>query len=434
MPEILPAPPFTGIELLLIIVYLLLFGSLIYRFGALQLRGLPPIASVAAFGVKAIFGLAFITYHFHRYGINDAYNYFLHSEAIWQAKKELGIEAYFRLAMGANDTYLSPAMFRYAWDSEYWSDAGAYSILRFHAIIHWFTGGYYYVNGVFMAMIMYWAGLNFYLIFTHYNYDNKNINSNNKYLVAALVFSVPSVLFWTAGIHKDGMIYACVSWALWQTTKLLHHRTTVLNVAISIIQIIIACLLLAMFRSYLLPILLVSLLIYAYLTLYNKNILIQYCSLMVLGGLTIWLGVVFLHVPLLAKLAQRQADFLAEWGNSDFTVPILQPTWQSLIVNTPRALKNAILRPYFWQADTVFKIITGIEPILLLGGVAVLWWRRQRYTATPLTYFLLTYAVANCLMIGLLLSNAGTLVRYRTVALHLLVLCVLSFCKSERKI
>jgi hypothetical protein len=51
--------------------------------------------------------------------------------------------------------------------------------------------------------------------------------------------------------------------------------------------------------------------------------------------------------------------------------------------------------------------------------------RRTESKANPLSYFIFFYAASNLLLVGLLVSNVGTIVRYRSIALSLLFVVAL---------
>ena len=146
------------------------------------------------------------------------------------------------------------------------------------------------------------------------------------------------------------------------------------------------------------------------------------------------------HISFLEKLVWKQREFISEWGNLDIDLPILEPTWLSLVEKIPLALKNALLQPFLGQHKGIVLLSMGLEPIsigawtLFLGSSLFLKknTENESFALSPISYFLITYCLLNLILVGLLTANIGTLVRYRTVALSLIPLAVLSF-KSIKK-
>ena len=131
--------------------------------------------------------------------------------------------------------------------------------------------------------------------------------------------------------------------------------------------------------------------------------------------------------PLMEIFTTRQQDFLSETGNSAIKGALpLEPSVLSLISQLPVATLNVCFRPFIWDCNDLLQYVAAIEIIIFWVFVIVSFpYRKIEKAANPLSYFLFFYAVSNLLLIGLLVSNVGTIVRYRSIALSLLFVVVL---------
>ncbi|MEY4926888.1 MAG: hypothetical protein RI894_1324 [Bacteroidota bacterium] len=422
-----PTPPyhFTINEGSFLLLALLLFGAVIYRFG--QLKGLPAYVAPSLFATKAAAALAYIAYHARIPDGGDAYHFFYYSRYIQAAFYE-NPHYYFRLLLGANDSFVATPIYKYTWQLEYWSDDDSYAILRFHAILRWFSGGFYTIHGAFMAVLLYFASRNIYTVLYNYiDFEEKK----QTYLLTTAVFFVPSVWFWTGGIHKDGFIYIGLSLLIYS----FHYLSNLKSVSILsnfslILKGILGVFLLFLCRSYLLvalfPALFFGLFFGARFSFFNTKKGLQYIILLGLGLILFYSVITIADLPFLEKLARKQREFISEWGNLDFSVPQLAPTWASLLQNLPIALRNGLFQPVLSTHSSIILLVMGLEPIFLLLFSAFLAFQQKNVKTTPLTYFLLTYCLLNLLLVGLLTANIGTLIRYRSVALGLIPLLAFS--------
>lgn len=107
----------------------------------------------------------------------------------------------------------------------------------------------------------------------------------------------------------------------------------------------------------------------------------------------------------------------------------LQPTWSSMLVNSPWALISGLFRPFVWEANTIFKFITGLENlVLLILAIFSLRYFRGVFTSRYRLLILSTllYCVVLSIFLALSTPNFGTLARYGVGFLPFLVLLVSS--------
>ncbi|MFZ2905395.1 MAG: hypothetical protein WAZ98_04240 [Cyclobacteriaceae bacterium] len=103
----------------------------------------------------------------------------------------------------------------------------------------------------------------------------------------------------------------------------------------------------------------------------------------------------------------------------------LEATWSSVIINSPWALVSGLFRPFIWEADSVLKVLTSFENVVLLVLVIISWRLVKNVGKSPhrlLIAAVLSYCLLLCIFLAIATPNFGTLVRYRIGFLPFLLL------------
>ncbi len=375
---------------------------------------------LAAFAMKIAAGLVYSAVHQALYNGGDAYKYFKGGKVIHNALWE-NPWYYLRLVFGKNGGFVETPIYKYAYHTECWDHVGSYAFCRLNALFHLVSGGYYSVHILFMALLMLLAGLNFYKILAPLRLMPDKV-------LYVLIFLSPSLLFWTGGIYKEGMVYLGLSCCMLAIIRLATGKRMF---RFSLLLILGLCLI-ALFRNYLLLLLLPALMLLFYTLKYPKKAGWKFLGIYGLGLLSLIALMPFSPVNLYEVLAQRQWAFLAEWGGSDFNVVPLEPHLASFVGFLPTAILNVLFRPFLWDADTTVQLLSGLGIALFWVLMLVFLFLKKKKTAWhPIQWFFLFYAITNLLLVGFLVSNAGTITRYRVVAIHFLILLVVSLIDFE---
>lgn len=216
--------------ILLAIAYSSLFILLIRKLSFFRSEAISKNAFTFAFIVKLCFGFLFwavYTYHVPYQNYADAFLYFDDGKALYSALFNNPID-YVKLLLGFNDASLN----QYLDLTGYWSrefNQGIYNetktVIRFNALVCLFSFGQYHVHTVFMCFLSF-AGLTG--IFKAFLPFLKN----KKWELFAVVFFIPSVLFWGSGVLKEGLI-------LFGSGMLIYHWFKILNKGFSLFQLIL---------------------------------------------------------------------------------------------------------------------------------------------------------------------------------------------------
>ena len=95
----------------------------------------------------------------------------------------------------------------------------------------------------------------------------------------------------------------------------------------------------------------------------------------------------------------------------------------------PMASINVIGRPFIWECQDFLQVLACLEIMCFLGLIlfALVLKRKSVQAPNLLLKFIIVYSLCNLLLIGLLVPNAGTIVRYRSISLGLLSALLIHF-------
>ena len=190
--------------LLLAAGYALLFIFIIRKHRFYHVDGISKNAFTVTFIAKIISGFAFwavYTYYGNYANKSDAFLYFDDGKILYSALFNNPLD-YVKLLLGFDDESLK----YYINQTGYWSrefNQGLYNetrtVIRFNALTCLFSFGYFHVHTVFMCFVSFTGLVGIYKSFHHYF-------RNKKYELFFSVFFLPSVLFWSSGVLKEGLI------------------------------------------------------------------------------------------------------------------------------------------------------------------------------------------------------------------------------------
>jgi hypothetical protein len=103
-------------------------------------------------------------------------------------------------------------------------------------------------------------------------------------------------------------------------------------------------------------------------------------------------------------------------GNNLIHFNRLEPTWMSMIINSPWAMISGLFRPFPGEGQGVLEFAASVENLFLLLLVvsAVIKFRKMFVPPWPvIALAALSYCVVLCVFLALSSPNLGTLSRYR---------------------
>ncbi|RYZ56953.1 MAG: hypothetical protein EOO14_11640 [Chitinophagaceae bacterium] len=297
-------------------------------------------------------------------------------------------------------------------ENSWWNDLKGNFFIKILALFNLASFGNYYVNVIFYSFISLFGPVGLYRVMkAHFQ--------GNRLAIILATFLVPSFLFWTSGLHKDGLIFLGLVMMIYPLYfNLKGTRLTLLSVA----AMVIGFLLVLGLRNFMIIPLLPALLAWV------LAIKLHWKPWKVFAGLYAIFIILFFTgkyiYPLLnfpEEVVVRQQAFQSLGGGSAVEVEKLQPNFASFLANLPDAITLSTIRPYPTDVRHLLSLAAAVEiNFLLLVALLCVFYRKKEGQVKPFILFCIFFAFSVLLMIGYTVNILGAIVRYRSLVMSLL--------------
>jgi hypothetical protein len=297
--------------------------------------------------------------------------------------------------------------------NSWWNDIKANFFIKIMAIFDVFSFGNYYVNVIFYSFTSFFGPMAIYRVM-------KDVFPAQKIPVLLATFLLPSFLYWTSGLHKEGLIFLGLALMIYhfyygiKEGKFPVYRILVILLGFAMVIIL---------RNFLILALLPALFSWLLCSKLKINPLLIYIAVSVFF-LSLFFTIKYLvpGLDLPQSVVAKQKEFIDLKGHSSVTVNELQPNFVSFLKNAPQAFSLAALRPYPSDVRHLLSLAAAMEiSIVLLFFFVFLFWRKRGMQFSPVLLFCLFFSVAVLFMIGYSVNNLGAIVRYRSIVFPLLL-------------
>jgi len=423
------------LEILLTILYSLLFIFLIYKLPFFKIEGFNWKSLTVVFILKIAAGLVmyFIyTYYYTDRSTADIFRYFDDSKVMYDALWKHPLD-YIKMLTGiGNDSTYFDLYYKHmnnwyrVFESNIYNDS--HTIIRFNAALRLFSFGYFNVHTVFMCFLSLTGLVALYKFFVTYMSDRK------RELFFA-VFLLPSVLFWGSGVLKEAILLFGMGMLLYNMDKLTRQKVNVW----AIIWLLFSLLLL-IYTKYYIFIIMVPLLVAFLWCKYtgNRLCLLKYAGVLVLYilvGLNIHL--IFPGYNMLEIIAQKQNDFIGlakeMHSGSLLTQHLLQPDLLSMLRDAPFAFYNTLVRPYIFEADSFLILFSALENLMIFAIILLcLVFFRWRIPWLPVFFLCFFFFAGTYTLTGLTTPVMGAMVRYKVPAMPFLLIFFIMMLNKDK--
>ena len=302
--------------------------------------------------------------------------------------------------------------------NSWWNDLKGTIFVKMLAIFNLASFGHYYVNVLFYSFLSMFGPIALYRVM-------KDVYSGNKLPILLATFLVPSFLYWTSGLHKDGIIFLGIVLVVFNLYFGLKEKKFSVR---RILIILFGLLLVLALRNFLIIPFLPAL--FAWILASRSKVK----PLLVFAGIYAVFVVLFFTARYLhprldfpEEVVARQEAFLKLSGGSVVEVNRLQPTFVSFIVNAPQAFTLSAIRPYPSDVRHLLSLAAAAEiNFLLLLVLVCLFFRKRKLSFSPFLLFCLFFSFSVLMMIGYTVDVLGAIVRYRSIVLTLLLIPVVA--------
>ncbi len=313
---------------------------------------------------------------------------------------------YLELVFGPN-AYKPPSyLYEYVLPLDAWSDVRTYTIYRISALIHLISDGNYYIHAVIWGFLSFTGAIGLYRTFIHY-FPQYTIR------ILVVLFGLPSVMFWTSGVHKEGITLFCTGLICYHFCQILQKQ----QLKKRLFYLLLLVLLLGLLRPHYCLLLLVMLLCWGITSYWSKYALAKIVGIYVLGiALVTIVGQIFPQYSIFDRINYLYWYYVTYHANPD-DIPLgkVAPTLVSTLQHSPNALFNMLFQPTVFRANSALQWFSCLE-MLFYGVLMLVSVVFNQYKKLPHKHFLwacLFFAASYLTFMGLFTDTIGTLVRYR---------------------
>lgn len=305
----------------------------------------------------------------------------------------------------------------FASSNSWWNDLHNNIIIKLLALFDALSMGNYYINVIFYTFLTLFGPIALYRIMA-------DVFPAKRLLVLLSIFLIPSFLYWTSGIHKEGLVFLALGLIAYALYFGLKKRFTVTH----IVLLFSSCIILLAIRNYL--IMLVAPAVVAWILAEKRPWKPAFTfSAVYMLYVLIFFTARYIHPKLNfpQSVVNKQHDFMQLEGASEVPTIRLEPTFKSFVSAAPKALSLALLRPYPGDATHLLALAASVETcLLLLLIVLFLLYRYRPIYLSPFLLFCFFFSLSVLLTIGYTVNFLGAVVRYRSIVWPFLMVPVIA--------
>jgi hypothetical protein len=223
-------------------------------------------------------------------------------------------------------------------------------------------------------------------------------------------FLLPSALYFSSGIHKDALLFMAMAFICY---SFIHRQTSISRKRIIIS--LFSLLMIVLIRSYVLLALIPAIIAFRFsLTIGSKKAYLMMYGIFLAGCVTLSLFTSYSPATLIAKKQQAFLDLPV--AKSQIPIDTLNGTSLSLAKAFPQAFVNITTQPRIWEHWKSTLLIPAIEWIMYVAIIlmALFFYRKNTIPLQPF-FFCLTLVIPLFILIGYIVPNAGSIIRYKSL-------------------
>jgi hypothetical protein len=407
-------------------LYAVLITAIILRWRFFRLSGISIHWIVVAFIIKLIAGFTlwkvYTSYYTEMDG-SDATRYY-HDAMLIKSQLDENPAVFYALMVGIENH--SPEYeavydklvgwysgYRYGLTNDY------RTIVRLQVIISFISFGSYHVHWIIMSFLSL-LGLTW--IFKCF----ESLFKGREFWLFAACFLLPSVVFWSSGLLKEGPALFGLGLLFFLFSKIINrnfkwYHFAFLIPALGFLFYLKQYVLLAFIPA---AVFLIVIRVTGEKFALYKFLLSQIiCFIIAQNAHYFFVGGDFLYV-----LGKKRVDFentaALHSARSSVEIPESTSTVEFLL-NSPQAFALTYLRPYFWESKSWMYMIFALENLVyvILILFLILFFRRIPKSEHPiLIYAAASFALVMASIVGNCVPVLGSVVRYRILSLPLLII------------
>jgi hypothetical protein len=302
----------------------------------------------------------------------------------------------------------------------YWNDLKGNIVIKLVSVFNLLSRGDYYINSLFFNFIIFFGHIILYRLFI-------KMFPGRPIWVIIGCFLLPSALYFSSGIHKDGLVFLMLAVLIYSVYQsLLKNRFGTKRVLLIMISLVFLFLL----RSYIFLVLIPALFTWILVAKTKWPGMVVFAAAYLLGGVLVFnIDAVLPKIRPLEIITAKQTEYIhLPVAATQIELTPLQPTFKSFAVNAPQAINHGFLRPYIWELPVKSVLPVSIEWLLYQFLILLfIFFSRKDLNKDdrPFWLFIIFFIISVFLLIGYIVPNLGTLARYRSIYLPFIITPIL---------
>lgn len=419
------------LQYLLFACYTALGFLLIWKIRFFHPVGIPKGWIYAAFGLKIIAGLLLwfvYTYYYTERQNADIYKYFDDGTILWSVFKESPAD-FFRILFSFRN---EEARFD-QWYGQMNNWYGIYPtnlygdghiMIRFNALVRFISMGSLPVHTLVMVFLSFSGLMALYHVFSAELQERRT-------LLFGLLFLFPSLLFWSSGVLKEGLIVFAGGMALFHLDRLLKHRIRLW----SVLMLLLSLLILRYSKFYLFALMLPLMVAYTWVSLTRgKYAVWKYAGVLLLTfgiGLSLQYLNPYNNIPEI--LANKHNDFIRiareQQAGSLFSTQEYDGSWMQLVWAMLPGFLQTLVRPLPWETFHWLSLPAMLENLVIWTMLLLMLLRYRRPSENNLLILCILFFILIFTLAGIMAPVSGALVRYKVPALPFLIYIFLAMSR-----
>jgi len=414
------------LEHLLFATYLVLFAWLVTKTTFFANSGLSKAQLVMLFLIKVLMGIFYGWMGIYYDGYARMLDTWLHHQNGLEQYELLTSDPLAYLKSFTHDPYENTEGVGkfFASHNSYWNDLKSVMFSKILSIFNLFSFGEYYVNVIFYSFCSFFAPVALYRVANDLFPTKRTTN-----LIAC--FLVPSFVYWSSGIHKEGLLALGIALIVYHVYFGLKTNSWPIK---RWLAFALAILLLFTLRNFILVVLFPAVLVWVLASRLKKH------RLLFFGGAYTLFIILFFGLRLInssldfpAVVVEKQKAFINSPGNTSIEITAMEATFSDFVRTAPQAISFTAIRPFPSDANHILSLAAVVE-IMTIWLLIILFilFPDIKYQDKSYLLFVLFFSITFLLAIGYSVNNLGAIVRYRSLIFPLFMAPILSGIDWQR--
>ena len=409
-------------EFLIPAVWATILLFFIYRFDFFKIQEINPAWPYAAFLFKLLLGFANYYIWLNIIGHGDSLRYFHDSQIVYQSLFD-NPTYFFELITRSSLENIPAHLIPYQKELFIEWHVNEYHMVRLLAILNVFTFGNVWANIVLIAFGSYAATMGLFKSLNQFLV----IDADKKNRIFLFLFFLPSIVFWTGGLLKEAPVFMLLCVIIIQLFTIESSPNRNKTPAKPLLILVVCIYALFLIRDYLAILVSLNLLLLFFARtivkpqFLNKTFIINSITVIVLFFAV---PIVFPQLNYFHYAQSEQTYFLNGEPDPDYKFSAIGGNGIAVIKQIPYALNNIFFRPNLMHSDSVFRLYQSVELIIVWLIIVFLAIKmlRQKHPFSATALFMIIVAIELLGIYGLMVTDADTLSRYRSIPLFFILL------------